>query len=165
MSGIQFWNMKEAIITTNDSRLRLFNIDELLQKVKFKGYKGENLQLKSSLNSTNDRISMGSEDGNIFMWNIEMTHTRRYRRSDKPKQKAYEYFNPFNIPKIDTGNVLNRGLAGESFQYSTTQLEEKVKNSDEESLDEEEDGVNSKAKEQYDSHNRQNISNFALFVP
>ena len=43
VSGIQFINLKEVIITTNDSRLRIVNIDECLQKVKFKGFKGENL--------------------------------------------------------------------------------------------------------------------------
>ena len=43
VSGITFLNDKDVIITTNDSRLRLFNLDECLQKVKFKGFKGENL--------------------------------------------------------------------------------------------------------------------------
>jgi len=51
VSGICFLNQKEVIITTNDSRLRLFNLDETIQKVKFKGFKGENLQLKSSINN------------------------------------------------------------------------------------------------------------------
>ena len=45
VSGVTFLNLKEVLISTNDSRLRLFNLDECLQKVKFKGFFGENLQL------------------------------------------------------------------------------------------------------------------------
>ena len=90
--------MKEVIITTNDSRLRLFNLDECLQKVKFKGFKGENLQNKSSINRNGSKILMGSEDGNIFIWDIEKTGSNHYKEA---KQKAYEFFNPFLISKLD----------------------------------------------------------------
>jgi len=50
VSGIVFLSQKEVIISTNDSRLRLFNLDECLQKVKFKGFKSENLQKKPCIN-------------------------------------------------------------------------------------------------------------------
>ena len=45
VSGINFINNKEVLISTNDSRLRLFNLEECLLKVKFKGHLSENLQL------------------------------------------------------------------------------------------------------------------------
>jgi hypothetical protein len=41
---------------------------------------------------------MGSEDGNIFIWDIEKTETNYYKNA---KQKAYEFFNPFLISKLD----------------------------------------------------------------
>jgi hypothetical protein len=43
ISGILFLNMQEVIIATNDSGLRLYDLDGCLRKVKFKGFKGENL--------------------------------------------------------------------------------------------------------------------------
>ena len=98
VSGIVFLSQNEVIITTNDSRLRLVNLDECLHKVKYKGFKGENLQLKSSLNKNETRIAMGSEDGNIFIWDIQKTKTNYYLNA---KQKSYEFFNPFLISKLD----------------------------------------------------------------
>ena len=54
---------------------------------------------------------MGSEDGNIFIWDIEKTGTNHYK---DPKQKAYEFFNPFLVSKLDkehkskhTGSVIS----------------------------------------------------------
>ena len=41
---------------------------------------------------------MGSEDGNIFIWDIEKTGSNHYKDA---KQKAYEFFNPFLISKLD----------------------------------------------------------------
>jgi ribosomal protein S11 len=98
-------NQQEVIITTNDSRLRLVNLDECLRKVKFKGFKGENLQLRCSLNKNDTRISMGSEDGNIFIWDIEKTGSNHYKDA---KQKAYEFFNPFLISKLDQEEKINQ---------------------------------------------------------
>ena len=40
---------------------------------------------------------MGSEDGNIFLWDIN----RSGNHFRDAKQKAYEYFNPFMISKMD----------------------------------------------------------------
>ena len=42
---------------------------------------------------------MGSEDGNIYIWDIERTSTNHFK---EPKVKSYEYFNPFLIPNLDT---------------------------------------------------------------
>ena len=35
---------------------------------------------------------MGSEDGKVLLWDIEKTESHHFR---EPKQKAYEFFNPF----------------------------------------------------------------------
>jgi WD40 repeat protein len=105
VSGITFVSQTEVIITTNDSRLRLFNLEECLQKVKFKGFKGESLQISPSLNKAGNRITMGSEDGNIFLWDIEKSGTLHYKDA---KQKAYELFNPFLVSKQDQEHHLKQ---------------------------------------------------------
>jgi WD repeat-containing protein 44 len=90
--GIIFINTKDLIITTNDSRMRLYNIDEFIHKVKFKGFKGESLQLKSSVSRDGQRITQGSEDGNIFIWDVNKIGPNAYKDA---KCKGYEFFNPF----------------------------------------------------------------------
>ena len=146
VSGINFVNQTDVIITTNDSRLRLFNLDECLQKVKFKGFKGENLQFKASLNKNGTRIAMGSEDGNIFLWDIEKTGSNHYK---DPKQKAYEVFNPFLVSKLDQEQHLKSSNAK---QLEPTVI---VENADDSEIESE--------PKQY-LQNRQNICNIAMFV-
>jgi hypothetical protein len=54
--------------------------------------------LKSSLNKNENKISMGSEDGNIFIWEIEKTSSNHFKEA---KPKGYEFFNPFLISELD----------------------------------------------------------------
>jgi len=37
--------------------------------------------MKSSLNKNGSRIAMGSEDGNIFLWDIEKTGSNHYKEA------------------------------------------------------------------------------------
>lgn len=92
--------MKEVLITTSDSRLRLYNLDECIQKVKFKGFVSENLQIQSSLNNSEQRVSLGSEDGNIFIFDIERSHTNPHVFKEA-KSTSFEFFAPFNAAKAD----------------------------------------------------------------
>ena len=94
VTGISFLNEKEVLITTSDSRLRLFNLDDVIQKVKFKGFKGEHLLLRSSFNNSNTRITLGSEDGSVYLWDIDRIGNNLFREA---KQKGYEAFLPFMI--------------------------------------------------------------------
>lgn len=49
--GIAFLDgNKEILISTNDSRLRLINLEDYTQKYKYKGHVNENLQIEHSLN-------------------------------------------------------------------------------------------------------------------
>ena len=50
VSGVRFLNSNEVLISTNDSRLRLFNLEDYIQKYKYKGHKNENLQIEPFLN-------------------------------------------------------------------------------------------------------------------
>ena len=45
ITNVEFSNENEILITTNDSRLRLFNIENFKQVVKYKGYKNQNFNI------------------------------------------------------------------------------------------------------------------------
>lgn len=49
MSGITFISKSDIIITTNDSRVRHLNLEDCIQKYKYKGHQNENLQIEASL--------------------------------------------------------------------------------------------------------------------
>ena len=69
VSGVQFLGKgNEILISTNDSRLRLFNLEDYTQKYKYKGHRNENLQIEASVNDKLDFILSGSEDNNVYLW-------------------------------------------------------------------------------------------------
>ena len=69
MAGVRFIGKgNEILISTNDSRLRLFNLDDYTQKYKYKGHTSENLPIEACVNETMDYIVCGSEDGNVYLW-------------------------------------------------------------------------------------------------
>jgi WD40 repeat protein len=82
VSGINFIGKNKILISTNDSRLRLFNLEEIksidqyqgvadwIMKYKFKGHKNENLQIEATASDTQDYIISGSEDGYVYIWNL-----------------------------------------------------------------------------------------------
>lgn len=109
MSGIAFINQKDVLITTNDSRLRIINLDDCIQKVKFKGHLGENLQLQPALNCQENRISLGSENGNIYIFELERTINNLYKEA---KPQCYEFFDPYNVSKHDVEERLAEKAAG-----------------------------------------------------
>ena len=61
---------------------------------------------------------MGSEDGNIFIWDIQKTQTNYYLNA---KQKSYEFFNPFLISKLDQENYIKnmKSPKGNKFEASS----------------------------------------------
>jgi WD40 repeat protein len=95
------------LISTNDSRLRLFNLEDYTQKYKYKGHTAENLPIEASASERLDYIVSGSEDGNVYLWNCicdqttsaalggsgKHIATSTFQKDDRIK--SYEYFSAF----------------------------------------------------------------------
>jgi len=108
VSGVRFLGQgNEILISTNDSRLRLFNLDDYTQKYKYKGHKCENLPIEANVSPdpTMDYIVSGSEDGYVYLWDcicdqtLSTSKQKRLARekgggvfNKKDRIKAYEYF-------------------------------------------------------------------------
>ena len=60
---------------------------------------------------------MGSEDGNIFIWDIQKTQTNYYLNA---KQKSYEFFNPFLISKLDQELYIKNMSTPKSLKVDTS---------------------------------------------
>ena len=70
VSGVHFIGKgNEILISTNDSRLRLFNLEDYTQKYKYKGHSSEQLPIEACVNEKLDYIMSGSEDGYVYIWN------------------------------------------------------------------------------------------------
>ena len=117
VSGVKFVGKgNEILISTNDSRLRLFNLDDYIQKYKYKGHKSENLPIEACVSENMDYIVSGSEDGNVYLWDCICDHvapvvsakvggklmtSAPFHKDDRIK--SYEFFTPFSDeqPRIE----------------------------------------------------------------
>lgn len=58
---------QQTLITSNDSRIRVYNSYQLL--CKYKGLHNANTQIKASFSEDGQHIICGSDDGACFVWN------------------------------------------------------------------------------------------------
>lgn len=71
MTGIYFKNMKEAIITTNDSRIRLINGYDGKSIKKFKGHLNDESLIRANYEEIYGMIICASDDGYVYLWNAD----------------------------------------------------------------------------------------------
>jgi len=57
------------LVTTNDSRIRLFQLDNYALLAKFKGISNGSMQIRGSFSEDGRYIICGSEDGHVVIWN------------------------------------------------------------------------------------------------
>lgn len=60
---------QQLLVTTNDSRVRLFQMETFSQLCKFKGLVNENMQIRSSFSCDGKYVVSGSENGHVHIWN------------------------------------------------------------------------------------------------
>lgn len=72
VSGIS-WKRdnKSVLVTTNDSRVRLFNLSDLSTFIKFKGHINEETLLSAQISNDEKFIVSGSENGYICLWDLQ----------------------------------------------------------------------------------------------
>lgn len=61
---------EQLLVTTNDSRLRLYNTDDFGMNAKFKGFTNDTLQLTATFSEDGKRIICGSENGKVCEWRV-----------------------------------------------------------------------------------------------
>ena len=85
---------KKLLVTSNDSRVRIFDGYNL--RCKYKGLKNSNSQIRASFNAVGDFIICGSEDGCVYIWSTINTFiptaNPTYTGFRRDKQPAFESF-------------------------------------------------------------------------
>jgi WD40 repeat protein len=89
ITNIEFVNRTQALVTTNDSRIRLVNISDGKMIQKYKGHLNEEYMIRAFVEDSNDMVISASEDGNVLTW------TKFNKESNKRKNYNYEMFRPF----------------------------------------------------------------------
>ncbi|KAG7698537.1 hypothetical protein KL929_002833 [Ogataea haglerorum] len=75
VTGIDAFETKDdvkMVVTTNDSRVRLFSFREKVLNVRYKGYNNEHSTIRASVNENHSFIISGSEDGWAYLWALDL---------------------------------------------------------------------------------------------
>lgn len=109
ITDIKFIKKNEILVTTNDSRIRIININDGSVIQKFKGHKNMEGMLKCDFCENYEIIISPSEDKYVYLWNIEKKKkldvmndlvininnaTNKEQKLSNKKIYNYEYFKP-----------------------------------------------------------------------
>ncbi|KAF1772495.1 WD40-repeat-containing domain [Phytophthora cactorum] len=95
VTGIEFDpEGKYFLVSTNDSRMRLFSVDNYSRICKYKGLVNGHLQIKGRFSQDGDFVICGSENGSVYVWNkARFIPSVQHRKSSKQDRNAsYEFF-------------------------------------------------------------------------
>ena len=84
--NINFYSNSLCVVSSLDSRIRLVNINNGKIIQKYKGHLNETNKIKTNIDSGNDIIITGSENGYCYLWNIYN------KENDDIKNYNFEYF-------------------------------------------------------------------------
>lgn len=59
---------EQLLITTNDSRLRLYQTEDYSMLCKYKGLTNDHMQIKATFSEDGEYVISGSENGNLYIW-------------------------------------------------------------------------------------------------
>ncbi|KAI0006389.1 WD40 repeat-like protein [Xylariaceae sp. FL0662B] len=76
----------KVLITSNDSRIRIYNLGDKNLELKLKGHENTCSQIKATFSDNGNYILCGSEDKRAFIWSM---HPNDYENNAK---RPYEYF-------------------------------------------------------------------------
>jgi len=118
ITSIQYWhNQKtgdgslndgcaQCLVTTNDSRIRLYTIKnyKISLTAKYKGFKNNELQIAATFSDDGKYVIAGSEDGGIYIWNKEIRNNSfmSLKKNLHSKTNAYEMIRPPSRKKLTT---------------------------------------------------------------
>lgn len=90
ITGFQFapGNSRKVLITSADSRIRVFDGVDLVQK--YKGFRNTNSQITASFTANGKYVISASEDSYVYVWNYDSPNTPAAR--NQGVCRAYEYF-------------------------------------------------------------------------
>ena len=69
VTGVEFAEERVCLVTTNDSRVRLMDLQDFSLKQKYKGAKNEEAPIKATFSHNYSHVIMGSDDGSVYIWN------------------------------------------------------------------------------------------------
>lgn len=81
ITGIESVDDTKILVTTNDSRIRLYDLRDLSLVCKYKGCTNLSSQIRATVSSDNKYIVCGSENSSFYLWPMHETSGQRKDRN------------------------------------------------------------------------------------
>jgi WD40 repeat protein len=94
VTGIEFHDDQYLLLSTNDSRIRLYSLTDFILLQKYSGGICEQYPIRSTFSHNFVHVIRGSEDGKVYVWNTFKAESKRkwIFRDNTIKNKSFEYF-------------------------------------------------------------------------
>ncbi|KAF0746943.1 hypothetical protein AaE_007931, partial [Aphanomyces astaci] len=133
VTGIEFSpEGKYFLVSTNDSRMRLFSVDNYSRVCKYKGLVNNYLQIKGRFSQDGDYVICGSENAHVYIWNKSAIHSSSMLLGHKQdRNNAFESFSAADT----TGGVVTVALFAPASTYALVNHDSDVEGSSRGSAD------------------------------
>ncbi len=105
VTGLSFIDSGTLMVTTNDSRLRMFALDTLVCTRKYLGHTADQLPMRCGTNTDGTVIGCGGDDGSVYLWprNPEYTPTLNpiFTRFRRDHSKSFMVTRPGKAPVVN----------------------------------------------------------------
>lgn len=110
ITGIESVDDTKILVTTNDSRIRLYDLRDLSLVCKYKGCINISSQIRANVSPDNKYIICGSENSAFYIWPMYETSTSIGQRKDR--NYAWECIRLSTSSTDSTSNTLGIGTSG-----------------------------------------------------
>ena len=96
VTGISFVADDMFLVSSNDSRIRLFSTEKFEIKQKYKGLTNERSKIYATVGLNSMHVISGSENGNVYIWNLYSKYVPKlnpfFTKKKRYKNSSYEFF-------------------------------------------------------------------------
>ncbi|XP_059305597.1 uncharacterized protein LOC132057152 isoform X1 [Lycium ferocissimum] len=94
VTGLQFapWNPAEVLITSADSRIRIFDGSQMIYKFRASGFRNTSSQIAASFSSDGKYVISASEDSHVYIWKREEPKSPSGKPRTSISVQAHERF-------------------------------------------------------------------------
>lgn len=117
ITGIESVDDTKILVTTNDSRIRLYDLIDLSLVCKYKGCTNISSQIRATVSPDNKYIICGSENSSFYIWPMYDSSTSIGQRKDR--NYAWECIRFTTTSSTDTNSLSVGGSGGASHSSGT----------------------------------------------
>lgn len=79
----------QLLVTTNDSRIRIYGMEDFCMIQKMRGLRNLSMQIKAQFSESGNAVTCGSEDGCVFIWESKVMERKKTKTTAREKMGLF----------------------------------------------------------------------------